>query len=805
MSLYKCVCPASRTLRLAFALSTPYLTPATVNTKSQVSASSSPFGTGCWMSKSREKTSMKYILFGLMGLAMCGCSKPREISYGELLSSLTNLAQVASLAVPQSYMITSYDRTGENEDYNHFQGKTPDGQFILADLKGPGVVSRFWFTGDPHNPRFHFYFDDEAEPRFSFSWEELDAGHSSMNIPPLAMTEQICWRSFLPIPYRKRLRITVDDAGYAYGRAPKLYYQINWNELPRRQTVESFSLGMLENNGPLIDAICSDWDRKSFSALPTPGEEGLLTSGKSLELYSQSGQGTVRALVIEPDFSKAPSALARISLFRDLVLNIYWDGAEKPSVSVPFGDFFGSMWQRWAGQSMLFGMDQDSFFSRWPMPFREGVRIEIQNQGAVPVPLRWAVDVDETPVAADAGYFHAAFNRSGANATGSPHIVLKTLGDGKFVGCLLGVWSLDNSFWVLEADEMIWIDGGKGPFWHGTGLEDYFNSGWYYRKVFDRPLHGLPVKSPFRTVQYRLHLDDAVLFSKSFDMVFERGPNHASKALFDSVAFYYLKEPQPTVGGVGTPSWRTRPSTQLEQVTLMTDLWNLERFNDLSGQIEWIDQYLERSNPPFAEVLALRKLMCRYELAAVSKDELLRNLAVFSNSSNPEVRSFAGILESYCTDPSVFLLGAYCSTTSEVYLDGQLMLTAGNPEQPVVLPVKLENGPHVIAVKSVWGPYPTWMQAWVQSPEGLLTEGSDWKQAVNPSGNWNSLAYDDSKWPLAGYSLEGVKSPPEIPHVWVAPDPYVNASSKALPVCPAERSWNSRKGFIVYRKVFEVK
>jgi hypothetical protein len=50
-----------------------------------------------------------------------------------------------------------------------------------------------------------------------------------------------------------------------------------------------------------------------------------------------------------------------------------------------------------------------------------------------------------------------------------------------------------------------------------------------------------------------------------------------------------------------------------------------------------------------------------------------------------------------------------------------------------------------------------------------------------------------------------VKSPPEIPYVWVSPDPYVNASSKALPVCPAEHSWNSGQGFIVYRKVFEVK
>lgn len=99
---------------------------------------------------------------------------------------------------------------------------------------------------------------------------------------------------------------------------------------------------------------------------------------------------------------------------------------------------------------------------------------------------------------------------------------------------------------------------------------------------------------------------------------------------------------------------------------------------------------------------------------------------------------------------------------------------------------------------------------WIRRGKGmapvlLLTEGKDWKQAVNLSGDWDSLQYDDSQWPASGYSLEGVKSPPEIPYVWVVPDPYVNASSKVLPVCPAEHSWDSGRGFIVYRKIFEVK
>lgn len=747
---------------------------------------------------------MRLIFLGLICLTVCGCSQPRKISYAELLSSLTNITQISSLSVPQTHLITSYDRTGANEDYNHFQGKTKNGQCILADLKGPGVVSRFWFTSDPHQTTIHFYFDGETEPRLSLKWDIMGSGILPVNVPPLAMAEQICWRSFLPIPYSKSLLITVDDAGYAYGTAPKFYYQVNWNSLPKGQTVESFSLPALDQNRALIDSICSDWEKMNFSVIPDVKQEGTLPPGKTLNLFSAERQGTIRGISIKPDFSKASSAPARAALLRDLVLNIYWDGAEKPSVSVPFGDFFGSMWQRWAGQSMLFGMDQGSFFCRWPMPFLKGARIELENQGTIPVPVEWGVSFDEAPVSPDAGYFHAAFNRSGANAAGSPHTVLQTSGDGKYVGCLLGVWSADNSFWVLEADEAMYIDEQEKPYWSGTGLEDYFCSGWYYRKVFERPLHGLPVKSPFRTVQYRLHLDDAVLFKKSFNMIFERGPNHASKALFDSVAFYYLKKPQPAAGWVGSTATRARPRNRLEQMTLMTDLWNLERFNDLPGEVDFINQYIEQYNPPFASTLKLRQLLCRYKDSSISRAELLQNLDAFLSSDDATVRSFAETLKKFYSEASVFLLGAYCNMNSEVYLDGQRVLTAGNPEQPVVLPVKLEKGSHVIAVKSVWQQYPYWMQVWLESPEGLLTESRDWKHAINPSGDWAAPDYNDSGWNPSGCTLEGVKSPPEIPYVWVAPDPYVNGSSKVLPVCPGD-PWDNRRGFVVYRKSFEVK
>ena len=159
----------------------------------------------------------------LLGLAAC---KPTEtVPYEKLLSELTNTDSIARLDVLATQLISSFDRTGANEDYNQFQGKTKDGECILADLKGPGVVSRFWFTGTQPNKKFRFYFDGEKKPRLEFSWNDLRAGVPPFDVLPLSADEQNCWYTFVPVPFKKRLLITAEDAGYQYGRGEKLFYR----------------------------------------------------------------------------------------------------------------------------------------------------------------------------------------------------------------------------------------------------------------------------------------------------------------------------------------------------------------------------------------------------------------------------------------------------------------------------------------------------------------------------------------------------------------------------------------------------
>ena len=73
--------------------------------------------------------------------------------------------------------------------------------------------------------------------------------------------------------------------------------------------------------------------------------------------------------------------------WRTLVLRAYWDGADEPAVEVPYGDFFCSGWGRFAqvNSQPIAANPHGGFNSYWPMPFRSGARLTIENTSEVPV------------------------------------------------------------------------------------------------------------------------------------------------------------------------------------------------------------------------------------------------------------------------------------------------------------------------------------------------------------------------------------------------------------------------------------
>lgn len=214
---------------------------------------------------------------------------------------------------------------------------------------------------------------------------------------------------------------------------------------------------------------------------------------------------------------------------RALVLRIFWDGSDIPSVETPIGDFFA------VGNGMLATVNslpvKVSSYGRgyncyWQMPFRKGAKITITNESnRAPATCYFQVDwvkYDREPESIM--YFHARYHQEYPPKMGEPYTVFIGKGRGHYVGTVL---SSQNGIghWFGEGDDLFYIDGEKEPSIIGTGTEDYFNDAWNMR-VHSGLFTGCTVFEPrapdSRVTAYRWHILDPIIFSKSLKFIIER-------------------------------------------------------------------------------------------------------------------------------------------------------------------------------------------------------------------------------------------------------------------------------------------
>jgi hypothetical protein len=260
--------------------------------------------------------------------------------------------------------------------------------------------------------------------------------------------------------------------------------------------------------------------------LGTPGRGGIenkggkghawdnIEPGQAYVMADLKGSGTIDRMWLTID-DRSPEVL------RALKLDIYWDGATTPAVSVPLGDFFlhgaGAMVPM---ETALFASPEGrSFVSYVPMPFRKAGRVVLTNEGAKRVNIFY--DVDSHSVARqpdDALYFHAWWHRERATVPGRDFDILPRIqGHGRFLGSSISVLTnpaYEQSWWG-EGEAKIRLDGDRE---HaslvGTGTEDFIGSAWGQGAYVNR-FQGSPIATwdngglwSF----YRFHISDPVWF-----------------------------------------------------------------------------------------------------------------------------------------------------------------------------------------------------------------------------------------------------------------------------------------------------
>ncbi len=249
-----------------------------------------------------------------------------------------------------------------------------------------------------------------------------------------------------------------------------------------------------------------------------------------------------------------PSAPISQTILKTLILRIYWDGSDRPAVQAPVGDFFGNgLCEVSNFASRYLGMSSGGFYCRFPMPFRKGFRVELENLDAlvdtdVFANILYQLSDDAGP---ERGWFHAQFQTSRLRGP-EPVPVLEAAGRGHYVGCVFSAQGEEpNYLSFLEAPEYVYLDGAESPSITGTGMEDYFLGGWYFREgTFAGELHGVPSKDSLNAsiAMYRVHEQDAIRFDKGIRFCFLNpwSPERLKPYACSSVAFCYLDTPQGT-------------------------------------------------------------------------------------------------------------------------------------------------------------------------------------------------------------------------------------------------------------------
>ena len=326
---------------------------------------------------------------------------------------------------------------------------------------------------------------------------------------------------------------------------------------------------------------------------------GGIKDGDKITLMDVKGAGIINHIwiTIAPEAAKANR--------NDIIIRMFWDGNTSPSVESPIGPFFGNGWNETYNfistpltVSPGWGKSYVCYFA---MPFAKGARIEIENQTGVKIEsFYFNIDYTEMPALPEnSGRFHAWFNHevtkalpegenewgtlgeTGKNPTGKDNYVFADIkGKGQFVGVNYYV-NCPSPMWYGEGDEMVFIDGAKTPTLNGTGTEDFFNTSWCPKELFQHPYFGYARVNDEtgwlgHTHVYRFFIADPVYFDTACKFTIEHGHNNNLTLDLASVAYWYQDKATPLPAPLSKVDRMYKPIIGAVEIHKWRNAWRID-------------------------------------------------------------------------------------------------------------------------------------------------------------------------------------------------------------------------------------
>ncbi len=364
-------------------------------------------------------------------------------------------------------------------------------EHVLADLRGPGAVVRFWSANPTMENLTRFYFDGESAPRLEVPLAALFGGKTTPFGPEFSYISGTGGNLYYPIPYATSLKITIEEKGRRVG----LYYEIDHRTYAKGTAVETFD--------PARAASWQDRQAATARALAAPPA----APPKSATLIRET-------LVVPPGESRGPapvlgeqavyawSARARgtdesgkwddpkraHNALRFLLLEVEFDGEK--AIAVPLGDFFGSAPGVNPYANLFFAVDETGRMTcRLLMPFAKSMSLRIANAGPIPYEVELQMIVGPHAFTDRSCHLRAQWGTLARDSW--PFFdttFLDAKGEGKVVGTVYGIAN-PVLIWWGEGDQKVFVDGEPFPSTFGPGTEDDYGFAYGYNGPFVRPFH----------------------------------------------------------------------------------------------------------------------------------------------------------------------------------------------------------------------------------------------------------------------------------------------------------------------------
>jgi hypothetical protein len=516
------------------------------------------------------------VLLGIVDVAAAGTARAEPFigRLGETAVGWDTYRRLDRLpylsADTQSLQVSSFDRSGGDFDISTGNRNGSGGCLasggagcVIAEDHGAGEVDSIWFTRDGGNVTAigAIRVDLDGQTVINAPLQSLVDGNLGAPFvwPLVANAAQSPGGVYIkvPMPYRQSMRISV---------ASHLeYYHVDYRRFSTADGVTTFSPA-----DPALDVIATLGaagivDPKPAASRAVHNARVVeLPADAALTIAESTGSGAISALRLQ-----LPEATDQ--LLTGLRLQIQFDG--RTMVDSPLGEFFCAGLGVANVRSLMFATNPQpggslTLSAWWPMPFARTAHVTLVNTTPNPVAgiesdVVSAPDAQWAPALASgrAGYFTAR-SHAGPTVLGQDWLFADEHGHGKFVGVSHTIRGSriktsfsDDAPYFLEGAERVYTDGAASPQWYGTGTEDFYEGGWYFKggKHFSAPLTGQPDQrtaiggcADYCVTAYRLMLAEAIGYHSSLRFGIEHGKRNMVQPDYGSTAFLYTQPDDTT-------------------------------------------------------------------------------------------------------------------------------------------------------------------------------------------------------------------------------------------------------------------